>query len=832
MPAESKVYEDVANTVKVWDEARKWKKYWMDVFGNLVQVEEPKPAADTGHTGNYFTTYKYDVLGHLIEVSMPRGGVTQERKFNYEYEPNRPGTLLLSAQNPESGTVVYTYHPDGTMATKVDAKGQKTELVYDSYKRVTQVKKYPSVGAPEDEAARVELSYDTNPYEAGYSAYAAGRLTARLYKVNGLTFAEMYSYTRPGQVTKKKLRVGKYFEQPYPYPGSWAYGSLEGRWEYNAEGKMTKVTYPTAAGGGGQSYVYGYDALGRLKTMGPQEAQTSVVSDVTYGPAGEMLTMTGVVNESRGYNSRLQLTSFNGVSYGYGASNNGRIASETVSGETVVYQYDELNRLMKAETQGNVWGQQFTYDGFGNLTNKSVTKGSAPSMSVVVDAQTNRVAGYPYDANGNQLWTNTQTLSYDYENRIAWVDNRNFTGRMYGYDADNRRVYEADWTLVDGTAVFGEQAVHFWGVTGQRLASYGLSLDAGQPPYYGPSVTLTLGSDRVYFGGRLLRGESGWTGEDRLGSVGQFYPYGEARVGDPKRFATYERESGGLDYAVNRYYWVGTGRFMSPDPYMANSGGAGDVADPGSWNRYGYVGGDPVNFNDPGGLFQRAPAPPPESAGPMPTTPTRGAPDPREEPSSGGSALPRNGSPTQVAGDLQEAVRNGEMNDCEAMGEYLANMVSLGGVTHTIGADLTVRMASVTPHTRWNPPGVYGTGRYRLFNHPNWAKPSGYRGDFRESDDKADQGHHFALFFQLGLQSVLDPLSSPGSAVVSAIALSLGAEFFQHWIGGSSNLPDFRLGVEAILFGALFAHGHIGADELKTRFLSTFCDSERATRWW
>jgi hypothetical protein len=64
---------------------------------------------------------------------------------------------------------------------------------------VTRVKKYPSVGAQE---------------------YAAERLTARQYKVNGLTFTEMYSGTRPGQVAKKKLRVGKYFEQPYPYPGS------------------------------------------------------------------------------------------------------------------------------------------------------------------------------------------------------------------------------------------------------------------------------------------------------------------------------------------------------------------------------------------------------------------------------------------------------------------------------------------------------------------------------------------------------------------------------------------------------------------------------------
>ena len=48
---------------------------------------------------------------------------------------------------------------------------------------------------------------------------------------------------------------------------------------------------------------------------------------------------------------------------------------------------------------------------------------------------------------------------------------------------------------------------------------------------------------------------------------------------------------------VQRYYASTYGRFNTADPYQA-SGGPGD---PGSWNRYAYVGGDPVNFRDPNG---------------------------------------------------------------------------------------------------------------------------------------------------------------------------------------------------------------------------------------
>jgi hypothetical protein len=44
------------------------------------------------------------------------------------------------------------------------------------------------------------------------------------------------------------------------------------------------------------------------------------------------------------------------------------------------------------------------------------------------------------------------------------------------------------------------------------------------------------------------------------------------------------------------------GRFYTPDPYQAVSSAAVNPADPSRWNRYPYVGNDPINYADPTGL--------------------------------------------------------------------------------------------------------------------------------------------------------------------------------------------------------------------------------------
>ncbi len=76
---------------------------------------------------------------------------------------------------------------------------------------------------------------------------------------------------------------------------------------------------------------------------------------------------------------------------------------------------------------------------------------------------------------------------------------------------------------------------------------------------------------------------------------------GSAQNSPTRGFGTYENGEGPGYYAQQRWY-DGNGRFSTADPYEG-SGGAGE---PGSWNRYTYVGGDPVNWGDPRGMVKQS----------------------------------------------------------------------------------------------------------------------------------------------------------------------------------------------------------------------------------
>lgn len=70
-----------------------------------------------------------------------------------------------------------------------------------------------------------------------------------------------------------------------------------------------------------------------------------------------------------------------------------------------------------------------------------------------------------------------------------------------------------------------------------------------------------------------------------------------------QRFTIYDRSSvTGIDYAVNRSYSAGQGRFTSVDPIGMS---ATNIGNPQSMNLYAYTQNNPIDFVDPNGLNLR-----------------------------------------------------------------------------------------------------------------------------------------------------------------------------------------------------------------------------------
>jgi RHS repeat-associated protein len=621
------------NTVRVTSPSGKWKQHEMNALGQLVKVTEPRPGG-----GTYETSYTYNITGKLVGVSMPRDGVTQTRTFQYDTQTY---SLLQSATNPENGTVNYVYNADRSLQSKTDAKGIKTEFSYDSYKRVLQVRKLTgninSGGAlVEDRCQRVDYIYDEGPG-------GAGRLTRIRWgwNLNGqgaevpcvgpaalaskIGFEEKFEYNAAGRILSKRLVY-------YRVVGSVLRSAdLKLDWTYNTDGQPTSVTYPfqqqlNSSGEGRPVVNVSYDGMARLSGLtwrglpwastDPLPPAQTIASSAVYN-ARNALTSLNIdgVTETRQYNLLGQLTRITqlgqiDIEYRFSATaNDGKITSQRnwISGEEVSYLYDELERLSSATTTGPEWGLSWGYDGFGNRLSQSVTKGSGPTSMTPTNAATNRLtgAGYSYDANGNMTGMPqlNSTMTYDHSNRMVEVTNSN-GGEAYIYAPDNRRVWRSQG--VDPGQGNAEQ-VMLYSPGGQLMGVYRVAVGT----FPSGATVITKVQENVYWGWRPIYSPgTGRRVTDRLSSVGNgstYYPYGEYKASgstsggqDTVQFATYRRDAKtGLDYADQRYYAAGLGRFITPDPYAA-SGGA---MEPSSWNRYPYVTGDPVNHTDPLGLF-------------------------------------------------------------------------------------------------------------------------------------------------------------------------------------------------------------------------------------
>ncbi len=377
------------------------------------------------------------------------------------------------------------------------------------------------------------------------------------------------------------------------------------------------------------------DSAGRILSVVDSGNNINYVTAATYGPdgaitgfkSGQSATFTGITNAFR-YNNRLQPINMSAsspsqtvFSIGYdfhsGNGNNGNVYGITNykdNSRNPTFTYDALNRLTSAQNAGTncaattvngkseYWGNNYRYDAWGNLTQKSVTKCSAENLSVAALAN-NQLSGYGYDAAGNMTndLTSGLTYSYDAENRITGA-----AGYTYTYDADGNRVKKSN----------GSTGTLYWYMTPGIVAESDLNG--------------TLKSEYVFFNGERVARRDNPSGSpssvfyyfsdhlktasvitDSAGNIkaeSDYYPWGGelqfvANDSNHYKFTGKERDTEtGLDYFGARYYSNGLGRFITPDysstpvpvPYA-------DFADPQTLNQYSYVRNLPTTRSDADG---------------------------------------------------------------------------------------------------------------------------------------------------------------------------------------------------------------------------------------
>jgi RHS repeat-associated protein len=564
------------------DETGRQRQYWIDGFGQAIEVDEPNSSGAL----TVASCYQYTALGALTMVQQTGGtSSTYWRTRTYAVDGLSRVTQEVTPEDSPNGTQ-YNYSSSSPCSgnprlpcTRTDARGIVTTYTYDALNRLTG-KSYS------DGTAAVHDYYDQTSYNGLTITNGKGRRTG----VSDGSGSTAWSYNAVGRVATRRQTIGSLTKAI--------------NYSYNGDGSIASITYPS-----GRVLSYSYSTAQRpiLTTDGT----TKFVSQVTYTPPAALSTaifgaVTGwnAVTETLSYNNRLQFTgilattpvpsTLINLSYSYnqgGGKNNGdvvQITNNLDSTRTAIYSYDLLNRIYTAAT--TVWGDQYGIDAWGNLLSKTVTVGTAENLSVQVNTK-NQVStsGFQYDAAGNLKWDGFNALNFDAEQRANPA-----SGDSYLYDGDSRRVQKASgmtyWmgddrnplSVSDNSGNIQTDYIYFGG---QRVAL----VEGGNPYYY---LGDHLGSARVISSG---------DGKAKMWDA-DYYPYGTLRLVTNNltnyyQFTGYEHDYGtGYNNANFRYQSTTLGRFMSPDRVD------GQPSDPQTWNRYAYVANRPLSATDPLGL--------------------------------------------------------------------------------------------------------------------------------------------------------------------------------------------------------------------------------------
>jgi RHS repeat-associated protein len=570
------------------------------------------------------------VLGSgTAKVGASKSGNTSmdEEKRGITHDPGQKGRVRNHATNrklrpgldnqtsPVSGVTTWAYDEHGEMISEIDARGIVTTRTVDALDRVTLVD-YPGTD--------LDVTYT---YDDPLVPFSKGRLT-RIARNGGNVD---YAYDRFGRLLQD--------------------GDLT--FQYDANGNRTRIGYPSGIEAVYTHDFADREATLQVED-GASPLQT-VVSSATYKPSGPLATLAlgNGLAETRSFTTRyfperIQVPALLDWSYATDAVGNPTAITDNLNAaNSRTYTYLDYAYFL---TSGNgPWGaQSWTYDKIGNRlseTDEGFTSvytypanpaaGNNPKLQSTT-APRGLTFTYGYDAAGNQTTVTetspegsgrTITYGYDAASRLAGFSSDYgpastevaYDGR--GFLRESAKTYTNSADAAGAAATYGSEGLLYSRFQTEQSVK-GNVLDAGPRA----AVAIEKRTDVLYFAGRPVALRVAYAGgtsnllyltTDHLGTpvlttdeagakvwAGGFEPFGSAYdlVQNTEMFLRFpgqwwDGSFGGYAfrdetyYNVHRWYGVGTGRYVRPDPLGLRQGP--DV--------YGYAAQNPLAHIDPDG---------------------------------------------------------------------------------------------------------------------------------------------------------------------------------------------------------------------------------------